>query len=223
MGTMGTMTTQSPLTGAAALETARRLGQESRAAEDGGDLMMALGLNEQAQALFLAAGDAPGLLIAFRSRAFILLRLERLDEACAQLARALTLALQMEAEFAWESAGQIVGAASYLAREHPRQLLALGASLDDALTQLRTTRGDFPLEMRGPVEIAAALSSIYSIMGLLAAHTSGEEPLPAAAVERLRTDGLTQAWALDALSRQTWGVTPWLKAWLQARGLPADE
>ena len=51
----------------------------------------------------------------------------------------------------------------------------------------------------------------------------GREPLPEAAVERLRVDALTQAWAVDALSRQVWGIVPWLKAWLEARGLRSDD
>lgn len=84
-------------------------------------------------------------------------------------------------------------------------------------------RGEYPLELRGPVEMATALGHIYAAMGLLDAAVHGREPLPEAAVERLRVDALTQAWAVDALSRQVWGIVPWLKAWLEARGLRSDD
>ena len=47
---------------------ARSLGQQSRAAEDRGDLAAALALNEAAAARFLQAGDAPGLLVATAAR-----------------------------------------------------------------------------------------------------------------------------------------------------------
>lgn len=202
---------------------ARSLGQQSRAAEDQGDLDTALALNDAATARFQEAGDAPGLLVAYRSRALILLRLGRLDDACAQLARALALALQMDAEFVWDTVGQMVGVAGYLARAQAPQLLALGAALRSALEHVQAVRGEYPLELRGPVEMATALGHIYAAMGLLDAAVHGREPLPEAAVERLRVDALTQAWAVDALSRQVWGIVPWLKAWLEARGLRSDD
>ena len=202
---------------------ARSLGQQSRAAEDAGDLEAALALNEAAAARFQEAGDAPGLLVAYRSRGLILLRLGRLDDACAQLARALALALQLDAEFVWDTVGQMVGVAGYLAQEQPAALLVLGAALRSALQHVQTVRGEYPLELRGPVEMATALSNIYAGMGLLDASVQGREPLPEPAVERLRVDALTQAWAVDALSRQTWGLVPWLKAWLAARGLRAED
>jgi hypothetical protein len=28
---------------------------------------------------------------------------------------------------------------------------------------------------------------------------------------------------VDALSRQQWGIVPWLKAWMVEQGLPVDE
>lgn len=202
---------------------ARSLGQQSRAAEDQGDLDTALALNDAATARFQEAGDAPGLLVAYRSRALILLRLGRLDDACAQLARALALALQMDAEFVWDTVGQMVGVAGYLAQAQAAQLLALGAALRSALEHVQAVRGEYPLELRGPVEMATALGHIYAAMGLLDAAVHGREPLPEAAVERLRVDALTQAWAVDALSRQVWGIVPWLKAWLEARGLRSDD
>lgn len=202
---------------------ARSLGQQSRAAEDQGDLDAALALNDAATARFQEAGDAPGLLVAYRSRALILLRLGRLDDACAQLARALALALQMDAEFVWDTVGQMVGVAGYLAQAQAAQLLALGAALRRALEHVQAVRGEYPLELRGPVEMATALGHIYAAMGLLDAAVHGREPLPEAAVERLRVDALTQAWAVDALSRQVWGIVPWLKAWLEARGLRSDD
>ncbi len=202
---------------------ARSLGQQSRAAEDQGDLDTALALNDAATARFQEAGDAPGLLVAYRSRALILLRLGRLDDACAQLARALALALQMDAEFVWDTVGQLVGVAGYLAQAQAAQLLALGAALRSALEHVQAVRGEYPLELRGPVEMATALGHIYAAMGLLDAAVHGREPLPEAAVERLRVDALTQAWAVDALSRQVWGIVPWLKAWLEARGLRSDD
>lgn len=202
---------------------ARSLGQQSRAAEDQGDLDTALALNDAATARFQEAGDAPGLLVAYRSRALILLRLGRLDDACAQLARALALALQMDAEFVWDTVGQMVGVAGYLAQAQAAQLLALGAALRRALEHVQAVRGEYPLELRGPVEMATALGHIYAAMGLLDAAVHGREPLPEAAVERLRVDALTQAWAVDALSRQVWGIVPWLKAWLEARGLRSDD
>jgi len=202
---------------------ARSLGQQSRAAEDQGDLDTALVLNDAATARFQEAGDAPGLLVAYRSRALILLRLARLDDACAQLARALALALQMDAEFVWDTVGQMVGVAGYLAQAQAAQLLALGAALRRALEHVQAVLGEYPLELRGPVEMATALGHIYAAMGLLDAAVHGREPLPEAAVERLRVDALTQAWAVDALSRQVWGIVPWLKAWLEARGLRSDD
>ena len=202
---------------------ARSLGQQSRAAEDRGDLATALALNEAAAALFLQAGDAPGLLVAYRSQAFILLRLARANEACNQLARALALALQMDAEFVWDTVGQIVGVAGFLAREQPAHLLTLGAVLHSALQRLQTVRGDFPLDLRGPVEVAAALANIYAAMGLLDNAVQGLEPLAEQAKQHLLADALTQAWAVDALSRQTWSLVPWLEAWLEARGLRTED
>jgi len=201
---------------------ARGLGQQSRAAEDRGDLAAALALNEAAAAGFQEAGDAPGLLVAYRSRALILLRLGRVDDACSQLARSLALALQMDAEFVWDTLGQMVGVAGYLAQAQPASLLPLGAALRNALQHVQAVRGEYPLEMRGPVEMATALGNIYAAMGMLDDAVHGREPLPGQAVERLRADALTQAWAVDALSRQAWGLVPWLKAWLEARGLPTD-
>jgi tetratricopeptide (TPR) repeat protein len=201
---------------------ARDLGQQSRTAEDQGNLDAALTLNEAASVRFQKAGDAPGLLVAYRSRALILLRLGRLDDACAQLARSLALALQMDAEFVWDTVGQIVGVAGYLAQAQPAQMLALGAALRSALEHVQAVRGDFPLDLRGPVELTTALSHIYAAMGMLDDAVQGREPLPEPAVERLRNDAVTQAWAVDALSRQAWGLVPWLKVWLEARGLPGD-
>ncbi|MFZ1630147.1 MAG: hypothetical protein WAV70_14570 [Anaerolineae bacterium] len=202
---------------------ARNLGQQSRAAEDRGDLAAALALNEAAAARFLQAGDAPGLLVAYRSQALILLRLARLDEACSQLARALALALQMDAEYVWDTVGQVVGVAGFLAQEQAAQLLTLGAVLRSALQHVQTVRGDYPLDLRGPVEVATALSNIYAAMGLLDASVQGRESLSQQEVERVRVDALTQAWAVDALSRQAWGLVPWLKAWLAVRGLRAED
>ena len=139
------------------VEQARSLGQQSRAAEDQGDLATALALNEAAAAHFQEAGDAPGLLVAYRSRALILLRLGRVDEGCTQLARALGLALQMDAEFVWDTVGQLVGVAGYLAQAQVARLLALGAAVRSVLQHVQSVRGDFPLELRGPVEVATAL------------------------------------------------------------------
>ena len=203
-------------------EQARSLGQQSRAAEDQGDLATALALNEAAAAHFQEAGDAPGLLVAYRSRALILLRLGRVDEGCTQLARALGLALQMDAEFVWDTVGQLVGVAGYLAQAQAARLLALGAAVRSVLQHVQSVRGDFPLDLRGPVEVATALGHIYAGMGMLDDAVQGREPLPEEAVERLRSDALTQAWAVDALTRQAWGLVPWLKAWLKARGLSPD-
>lgn len=201
----------------------RALGQQSRAAEDAGDLIQALELNQRAVDAFLAEGDAPGLLVAYRSQAFLLLKLGQIEAGLTQLARALGLALQMEPTYVLQTLDQVVGVGSYLAREHPDHLITLAAALQGTVDHLLDQRGTFPTELVGPVELARTLGSIYGARGLLSLHLAGVEPLADEEVTQLAADALTQAWAVDALSRQQWGVVPWLKAWMIEQGLPVDE
>lgn len=203
--------------------TGRDLGQRSRAAEDAGDLGLALDLNQRAVDAFLADGDAPGLLIAYRSQAFLRLKLGQVDAGLTQLARALGLALQMEPVYVLQTLDQVVGVGSFLAREHPDYLVTLAAAVHGTIDHLLERRGSFPPEMVGPAELARTLGSIYGARGLLSLHLAGVEPLAEDQVAQLAADALTQAWAVDALSRQQWGVVPWLKAWLIEQGLPVDE
>jgi hypothetical protein len=201
----------------------RALGQRSRAAEDAGDLELALELNLGAVDAFLADGDAPGLLIAFRSQAFLLFKLGEVDAGLAQMARALGLALQMEPAYVMQTLDQVVGLGSYLAREHPTHLVTLAAALHGTIDHLIEQRGPFPTELVGPAELARTLGSIYGARGLLSLYLAGEEALTEAEVAQLTADAMTQAWAVDALSRQQWGIVPWLKAWMVEQGLPVDE
>lgn len=201
----------------------RALGQRSRAAEDAGDVALALELNQAAADAFLADGDAPGLLIAFRSRAFLLLKLGEVAAGLNQVARALGLALQMEPAYVLQTLDQVVGLGSYLAREHPADLLTLSVALHGAIDHVSAQRGDFPTELVGPVELARTLGNIYGARGLLTLYLAGVEPLSETEVAQLAADALTQAWAVDALSRQQWGVATWLKTWMIEQGLPVDE
>ncbi len=201
----------------------RALGQRSRAAEDAGDLALALELNQAAAVAFLADGDAPGLLIAFRSRAFLLLKLGEVEAGLNQVARALGLALQMEPAYVLQTLDQVVGLGSYLAREHAADLLTLSAALHGTIDHVSAQRGDFPAELVGPVELARTLGNIYGARGLLGLYLAGVEPLTETEVAQLAADALTQAWAVDALSRQQWGVVTWLKTWMIEQGLPVDE
>lgn len=201
----------------------RALGQRSRAAEDAGDLALALELNHGAVDAFLADGDAPGLLIAFRSQAFLLLKLGEVEAGLAQMARALGLALQMEPAYVMQTLDQVVGLGSYLAREHPANLVTLAAALHGTIDHLLEQRGPFPTELVGPAELARTLGGIYGARGLLSLYLAGEEPLTEVEVAQLAADALTQAWAVDALSRQQWGIVTWLKAWMIEQGLSVDE
>lgn len=201
----------------------RALGQRSRAAEDAGDLSLALDLNQQAIEAFLSDGDAPGLLVAFRSQGFLLLKRGETAAGLLQVGRALGLALQMEPMYAMATLDQVVGIGSYLAREHPDHLLTLTATLHSTLDHLREGRGAFPTELVGPVELTRTLANIYGARGLLSMHLAGSEPLTEEEVAQLAADAMNQAWAVDALSRQRWGIVPWLKAWMVTQGLPVDE
>ena len=201
----------------------RALGQRSRLAEDEGDLVLALDLNQAAVDAFLDDGDAPGLLVAFRSRAFLHLKLGEVEAGLAQLGRAVGLAMQMEPAYVLQTLDQVVGVGSYLAREQPVQLVALAAVLHGTLDHVIEQRGELPTELVGPAELARTLGNIYGARGLREMHLAGVEPLAEREVTQLAADALTQAWAVDALSRQQWGVVAWLKAWLIERGLPVDD
>ncbi len=192
---------------------AAAMGQLSLLTEAEGKTGEAVALNEQAANLFLAAGDAPGLLMTKRAQGLMLLRSEGIEAAISPLAFALSLSLQMEPRYVVETLREIVGVSRYLEDEgRLEDLLVLGAGMNEAIRKVETEVRPFAedKDMVWFGELARTLSGMFSTIGFLAAVVEGhEEPIDPPTAFRLAREAVHQAWLADAWTRLSWTTVKW--------------
>ena len=192
---------------------AAALGQLSLLAEMDGKTHEAVSLNEQASELFLAAGDAPGVLMTKRALGLMLLRSDGVEAAISPLAFALALSLQMEPRYVVETLREIVGVSRYLEKEgNLGGLLVLGAGMNEAIKRVEEEAGPFAdnEEMVWFGEMARSLSGMFSSIGFLASVVDGEEdPVDAHTAFLLAREAVHQAWLVDAWTQVAWQMVEW--------------
>ena len=198
---------------------AASLGQLSIAEEARGNTDEALLLNDQSAELFMAAGDAPGLLIAKRARGILLLRTHGIEEAISPLSFALGMSFQMGSRYTIETLREIVGVSRYLQQNSKLEdLLLLGAGINEAIkkfeSEVRPLSEDEEMVWFG--EMARALAGIFSTVGFLVSVANGkEEPPDRATIFKLAREAVHQAWLVDAWTQMAWKMVEWVTETLE--------
>ena len=195
------------------------LGQLSILEEAKGNTGEALALNEQSANLFMAAGDAPGLLLAKRSRGILLLKARGIEEAIEPLSFSVGLSLQMGSQYMIETLREIVGVSRYLQQQSRLEdLLLLGAGINEAIKKFESEV--HPLsedqEMVWFGEMARAVSGMFSAVGFLVSVANGNEEAPdKATIFRIAREAVHQAWLVDAWTQIAWRMVEWITETLE--------
>ncbi len=189
------------------------LGQLSLLAEMEGRTGEAVVLSEQASDLFLAAGDAPGVVMTKRALGLMLLKNDGIEAAISPLAFALAMSFQMEPRYVVETLREIVGVSRYLEKEGKlEELLVLGAGMNEAIKrveeEVRPFASDGDMVWFG--EMARSLSGMFSTIGFLVSVVNGkEEPIEPSTAFRLAREAVHQAWLVDAWTQRAWHMVEW--------------
>jgi hypothetical protein len=199
---------------------AAALGKLSLLAEMEGKTHEAVTLNEQAANLFLAAGDAPGLVMTKRALGLMLLKSDGVEAAISPLAFALAMSLQMEPRYVVETLRELVGVSRYLeSKGRLEDLLILGAGMNEAIKRVEEEAGPLS-EDRDMVwfgEMARSLSGMFSTIGFLASVVSGkEDPIDPHTAFLLAREAVHQAWLVDAWTQIAWEMVKWSEETLDA-------
>ena len=178
----------------------RALAQLAALEESRGDVEEAFGHNRSAQELFLSIGDGAGLVQSFRVDAFLHLRRRESNAAAHSFARALSLSIQLDAGLVLTTLDQVVPAVRHLIEtDQLSALLPLGAALAEAVEKT----GPEPVpDLAEFAELAATLAGVLAPLGVMA----GEPDLSESNRRQLAARSTHQAWLIDALTRQRWGL-----------------
>lgn len=189
----------------------RALAQLAALEEARGGVEEALGHNRVAQEIFLSIGDGAGLVQSFRVDAFLHIRRNEHTAAAHSFAKALGLSIQLDGGLVMTTLDQMVPAARHLIEaDQVSALLPLGAALDEAV------ENSGPEQMSGLeefAELAQTLAGVLAPLGLMAA----ESDLSDSNRRQLAARSTHQAWLIDALTRQRWGLAALVKTTLQTK------
>ena len=189
----------------------RAMAQLAALEESCGDIESAFAHNRAAQETFLAIGDGAGLVQTLRVDGFLHLRAGAHTPAASSFAKALALALQLDARMALATLDQVIPAARHLVEsDRIPALLPLGVALTQAA---ESAEREQPPELRDFTELAATVGGVLAPLGVLA-----EEPALTWAKRRdLAARATHQAWLVDALTKRRWALAVLVKETLQTK------
>jgi len=189
----------------------RALAQLAALEESRGEVQEAFGHNRLAQELFLSIGDGAGLVQSFRVDAFLHLRQRDHTAAAHSFARALSLSIQLDGGLVLTTLDQVVPAARHLIEtDHLSALLPLGAALAKAA---ENPGPEQMADLEEFAELAQTLAGVLAPLGVMA----GEPDLSASKRRQLAARSTHQAWLVDALTKQRWGLAALVKMTLQTK------
>ncbi|MCY4082378.1 MAG: hypothetical protein OXF54_19210 [Caldilineaceae bacterium] len=189
----------------------RAFAQLAALEEARGQVEEAFGHNRVAQEVFLSIGDGAGLVQSFRVDAFLHIRRREYTAAAHSFAKALSLSIQLDGGLVMTTLDQMVPAARHLIdSDQVSALLPLGAALDRALEN--SGQEQMP-GLEEFTELARTLAGVLAPLGVMA----GEPGLSDSKRRQLAARSTHQAWLIDALTRQRWGLAALVKMTLQTK------
>ena len=190
---------------------ARAMAQLAALQESCGDIDGAFAHNRTAQETFLAIGDGAGLVQSFRVDGFLHLRTDSHTQAASAFAKALGLALQLDARMVLATLNQIIPAARHLIEsDQAAALLPLGVAMEKAAQSVAPEQ---PPDLQDFSELAATVGGALSPLGVMAE----ESTLNAAQKRKLAARATHQAWLVDALTERRWALAALVKETLQTK------
>ena len=187
----------------------RALAQLAALEESRGEVEDAFGHNRLAQETFLSIGDGAGLVQSFRVDGFLHVRRREYTAAAHSFAKALSLSTQLDGRLVLMTLDQVMPAVRHLVEaDQLAALLPLGA----ALAQAVESSGPEKLpELREFAELATTVAGVLAPLGVMA-----DEPnLSDSKRRQLAARSTHQAWVVDALTKQRWGLAALVKDTLQ--------
>lgn len=189
----------------------RSLAQLAALEESRGEMEKAFDHNRSAQETFLSIGDGAGLVQSYRVDAFLHIRQGNYAAAAYSFARALSLSTQLDGRLVLSTLDQVVPVARHLVESgHLVALLPLGAALAKAVTSSGSEQ--LP-ETREFAELAATVAGVLAPLGVMADESNLSEPQR----RQLAARSTHQAWAVDALTKQRWGLAALVRETLQTK------
>lgn len=189
----------------------RALAQLAALEESRGGVKEAFAHNRSAQEVFLSIGDGAGLVQSFRVDAFLYIRRREYTAAAHSFAKALSLSIRLDEGLVLTTLDQVVPSVRHLIEaDQLSALLPLGAALVEAV------ENPGPEQMPGLedfAELAKTLAGVLAPLGVMA----GEPGLPDSKRRQLAARATHQAWLVDALTRQRWGLAALVKMTLQTK------
>ena len=189
----------------------RALAQLAALEESRGELEAAFGHNQSAQEIFLSIGDGVGLVQSFRVDGFLHVRQREYTAAAYSFGKALSLSAQLDGRLVLTTLDQVMPVVKHLVdADQVEALLPLGAALSQAVESSGTEQ--LP-ETREFAELADTVAGVLAPLGVMA-----EEPnLSDLKRRRLAARSTHQAWVVDALTKQRWGLAALVKDTLQTK------
>lgn len=189
----------------------RALAQLAVLEEARGEVEEAFGHNRAAQEVFLSIGDGAALVQSFRVDAFLHIRRREYTAAAHSFAKALSLSIQLDGGLVMTTLDQMVPAVRHMVdTDQVSALLPLGAAISQALESTGTKQ--MP-DLEEFSELAQTLAGVLAPLGLMAS----EPDLSDSNRRQLAARSTHQAWLIDALTRQRWGLAALVKMTLQTR------
>ncbi len=193
---------------------ARGFAQLASLEEHAGNIAAAQQNNTKAIEIFLAIGDGAGLVQAWRTEGFILLRRGLVDRAVAAFSRSLALALQLDTRLVATTLNQLVPVAHFfILNDRLPDLLPLGAAIHQAVEQVAQSAGGLPEDMADFAEVARTVGGVFIPLAIMAT----EADLSPEQRRKLAARSVHQAWMVDALTRRRWGLADLVKSTLQTK------
>ncbi len=189
----------------------RALAQLAALEESRGEVERAFDYNRSAQDIFLSIGDGPGLVQSFRVDGFLYIRQKDHTAAALSFAKALSLSSQLDGRLVLTTLDQVIPVAKHLVdSDQLAALLPLGAALARVIENLGPEQ--LP-ELQDFTELAASVAGVFAPLGVMA-----DEPnLSDSKRRQLAARSTHQAWAVDALTKQRWGLAALVKEALQTK------
>ena len=189
----------------------RALAQLAALEESRGELEAASGHNQSAQEIFLSIGDGAGLVQSFRVDGFLHFRQREYTAAAHSFGKALSLAIQLDGRLVLTTLDQVMPAAKHLVEaDQVAALLPLGAALAQAVES--SSPRQLP-ESREFAELAETVAGTLAPLGMMAE----EHNLTDSKRRQLAARSTHQAWVVDALTKQRWGLAALVKDTLQTK------
>lgn len=193
---------------------ARGFAQLASLEEHTGNVTAAQQVNSKAIDIFLAIGDGAGLVQAWRTEGFILLRQGAVENAVAAFSRSLALALQLDPRLVATTLNQLVPVAHFFTlNDRLPDLLPLGAAILQAVEQVAQSPGGLPEDMTDFAELARTVGGVFVPLAIMATETG----LSPEQRRKLAARSVHQAWMVDALTRKQWGLADLVKSTLQTK------